>query len=224
MLIRHRLHLGIAMASTFIGLQWSSLVGAAEWRAMRVRVNGITIDLRTTESDLPREEIVRRVMAAWMAQGAVQPARLVSSERTIIGRQRGVIHETVSIRTNAASGRVQIEYAAQDLTRARVTAARPPFVVPMGLRILQVTEFLDDPRTERQFVLQMRRAPSVAAASLREALRRSAWSVGTRELRARGGAGGFVLSGERAGERLEATVRAEEDGARIVLLVGGRAQ
>lgn len=229
MLSARTLRLSVAMFSTFIGVPWPASLAAAEWRPMRMRVNGIELDVQTTESSLSREEIAQQLLATWSVQGALRPTHLVLTDRTVIGRQRGAIHESVSLRPIGRSGRTQIEYAAQDLTATRNAVARPPFTPPAGLRTLQVLEYIDDPRGARQFAMQMRRSPQVTMAAVRGALRRSAWSVQTRAIGVAPANSvptdrGFVLFAERAGERAELTVRAEHDGTRVLMVVRGRAQ
>lgn len=222
MLTPRRATFGIVVASALVVLPLPPLV-AAEWTAMRVRVNGIDMAVRTTEVDASPDAVIRQLLTLWSSQGSTPPSLVELPGRTVIGRQRGVIHETISLRPLGDGQRISVEYAAQDISA--MPRGRPPlpFIAPTGTQILQVVEFPDDPRAARQFVLHLRRTPAVAVQSLGAALRTSGWSVVRRTIADRAGEQAAMLFAERASEQVEVIARAEGDGVRVVLRVGGRA-
>ncbi len=222
MLMMRRSTFGVVVASALVVLPLPPLV-AADWVAMRVRVNGIDFAVRTTELAASRDAVASQVLTLWTAQGTIRPTLVELPDRIVIGRQRGVIHETISLRSLVSSQRIFIEYAAQDISAARRPRISLPFVAPSGAQILQTVEFLDDPRGAREFVLHLRRTPTVAVLSLGDALRASGWSIARRTIADRAGERAAMLFAERAGEQAELIARTEGDGVRVVLRVGGRA-
>ena len=226
MLTPRRSTLGVVVVSALVVSPLPPLV-AAEWVAMQLRVNGIDIAVRRAEldasPDTSRDAVARQVLTLWTSQGAMRPTLVELPDRIVIGRQRGVIHETVAVRSVANSQRIAIEYAAQDISATRRARTALPFVAPPGTQILQTVEFLDDPRGAREYVLHLRRTPGIAVHSLGAAMRASGWSIARRTISDRSGERAAMLFAERSSEQAELIARAEDDGVRIVLRVGGRA-
>ena len=134
MLTGRRSTFGALMTAALVVLPLPPLV-AADWVAMRVRVNGIELAVRRAELEASRDAVARDVIALWTSQGSMQPTLVELPDRLVIGRQRGVIHETVSLRSLASSQRISIEYAAQDISATRRPRASLPFVAPTGTQI-----------------------------------------------------------------------------------------
>jgi hypothetical protein len=189
-------------------------------------LNGIELAVRRAELEASRDAVARDVIALWHVTGfdATDVGRV--TDRLVIGRQRGVIHETVSLWSLPSSQRISIEYAAQDISATRRPRASLPFVAPTGTQILQTVEFLDDRRGAREFV-----DASAPHADDRRAVDRCSatrlWLVdlARRTIADRDGERAAMLFAERAAsEQAELMrARAEGDGVRVVLRVGGRA-
>jgi hypothetical protein len=200
---------------------WASATGAAAggWQFTSVRVNGVPLELRRGELAATPSEISTAVLARWSARGTAVPQVAAIHGRIVIGRQRGRLHETVSLGL-AGPGRTSVLVAVSDLGARLPPPARLPAGLPAGQRVLQVIETVGGRVTERAFTLESGRDPSVALAQWRRALAASGWSP---RVAATGAGGGLVLWADRGRERLDAVFVAAPEGARIVIQVTGDA-
>ena len=199
---------------------------ALEWQVTRVRVNGVPLELRSRELAIPHPTLVAAVAARWQGKGRSGPNAAVAhvavaATHTVLGRQRGPLHETVTLRASGP-GRTRVLVAVTDLGAVPRTPARLPAGVPAGQRLLQVVEHGDGRSAPRTFTLESPKEPQVALSQWRRSLTAAGWSLRSAEPTGVGPRA-WLLWADRGHERIDATFAAGPDGARIVLQVSGDA-
>ena len=193
---------------------------AQRWVVDRVRVNGVPLETRATSVAMDRVLLTERLSTLWSAEAhrldtkdssSTPPASMTlrrDAERTVIGRQRGRLHEVISLR-DAPSGGTSIVVSVSDLSRPAAKLPRLPFRTPYGLRAVTVIE-QDAPGGATVVVLDAADTPAIASSRLREVLQVGGWIVRTDP-------SGQALWAGRRGERLDAvTVRSGQRTAVVV--------
>lgn len=207
------------LAMSVVGLAPPLARATDPWTIARVRVNGVPLELRDREIPAARADLAAALLVRWQASGAAAPLAMQREGQTLIGRQRGSLHETITL-SDAGRGRTHVLVAVRDLAVPVSTAPRLPLALPVGQRVLQVIEQGSGAGQTRTYILGSTRDASVALSQLQRALGTAGWS--SRVARPGGGAGtASALWAERGLERLDAVISAESDGARIVLQVSG---
>lgn len=211
----------LLMALTVVGWTPAATSFAGEWQVARVRVNGVPLELRRRDFMVPPSALVGAVLSRWDASGVSAPLSSIVGGRTVIGRQRGRLHETVSL-TPVGPGRTSVLVSVSDLGARPATTARLPAGLPVGQRVLQLIETGRGHGSERTFTLASDRDPGVALVQWRRALAAAGWSPRVAATGSAAG-GGWALWADRGRERLEAASVKAPEGARIVLVVTGDA-
>ena len=202
------------------GLESDRATPRPRWVADRVRVNGVPLETRATAVAADRAVLTERLSTLWgktahrldiTGSSTPSPASLTlqqDAERTVIGRQRGRLHEVISLR-DAPSGGTSIVVSVSDLSRPAAKLPRLPFRPPYGLRAVTVIE-QDAPGGATVVVLDAADTPAIASSRLREVLQVGGWIVRTDP-------SGQALWAGRRGERLDAvTVRSGQRTAVVV--------
>jgi hypothetical protein len=187
-----------------------------------VRVNGIPLETRATAVAVDRAFLAERLSTLWgktahrldiTGSSTLSPASLTlqqDAERTVIGRQRGRLHEVISLR-DAPSGGTSIVVSVSDLSRPAARVPRLPFRPPHGLRAVTVIE-QGAPGGAMTIVLDTSDAHEITASQLRKALEAAGWVVRT-DPSAR------ALWADRRGERLDAVTMRSGDRTRVIVQV-----
>lgn len=226
MLRPEREHALLFMALSVVGWMPVPASAAGSWQVARVRVNGVPLELRSGEFAVPRAALETAIAVRWQGAGGGPPEAAISRStmsdgQVVLGRQRGRLHETVTLRP-IGPARTRVLVAANDLGAAPVTPARPPVRLPAGQRLLQVVEHGDGRAAPRTFTFASEDGPQVALLQWRRALTAAGWS-----LRSAGAAGAgprtWSLWADRGRQRIDAAFSHGIDGARIVLQVSGDA-
>jgi hypothetical protein len=190
--------------------------------ADRVRVNGVPLETRATAVAADRAVLTERLSTLWgktahrldiTGSSTPSPASLTlqeDAERTVIGRQRGRLHEVISLR-DAPSGGTSIVVSVSDLSRPAAKLPRLPFRPPYGLRAVTVIE-QDAPGGATTIVLDTQDAHEITASRLRKALQAAGWVVRT-DPSAR------ALWADRRGERLDAVTMRSGHRTRVIVQV-----
>lgn len=216
----------LVLALTAIGCMPAPPSFAVEWQVARVRVNGVPLELRSGEFAVAQSALVTAVATRWQgaADGSTHPVMSrseVASGHTVFGRQRGRLHETVTLRATSPRS-TQVLVAVNDLGVAARTPARLPVRLPAGQRLLQVVEHGDGRAAPRTFTLESTKEPQVALSQWRRALTAAGWSLRSADP-AGAGPRAWLLWADRGHERIDAAFSPGLDGARIVLQVSGDA-
>jgi len=216
----------LVLALTAIGCMPAPPSFAVEWQVARVRVNGVRLELRSGEFAVAQTALVTAVAMRWQvaAGGPTHPVMSrseVSAGHTVFGRQRGRLHETVTLRATGP-GSTQVLVAVNDLGAAMHRPARLPIRLPTGQRLLQVVEHGDGRAAARTFTLESTKEPQVALSQWRRALTAAGWSLRSVDP-ASAGSRAWLLWADRGHERIDAAFSPGVDGARIVLQVSGDA-
>jgi hypothetical protein len=210
--------IGVAHA----GLQPDQTTPGPQWVVDRVRVNGIPLETRATAVAVDRAFLAERLSTLWgktahrldiTGSSTLSPASLTlqqDAERTVIGRQRGRLHEVISLR-DAPSGGTSIVVSVSDLSRPAARVPRLPFRPPHGLRAVTVIE-QGAPGGAMTIVLDTSDAHEITASQLRKALEAAGWVVRT-DPSAR------ALWADRRGERLDAVTMRSGDRTRVIVQV-----
>jgi hypothetical protein len=210
--------IGVAHA----GLQPDQTTPGPRWVVDRVRVNGIPLETRATAVAVDRAFLAERLSTLWgktahrldiTGSSTLSPASLTlqqDAERTVIGRQRGRLHEVISLR-DAPSGGTSIVVSVSDLSRPAARVPRLPFRPPHGLRAVTVIE-QGAPGGAMTIVLDTSDAHEITASQLRKALEAAGWVVRT-DPSAR------ALWADRRGERLDAVTMRSGDRTRVIVQV-----
>lgn len=214
------------VALTAIGWMPAPPSFAVEWQVARVRVNGVPLELRSRGFAVAQPALVTAVATRWQvaADGTRHPAMSrsdLSAGHTVFGRQRGRLHETVTLRATGP-GSTQVLVAVNDLGAAVRRPARLPVRLPAGQRILQVVEHGFGRAAPRTFTLESDKDPQVALSQWRGALTAAGWSLRSADP-AGAGSRAWLLWADRGHERIDAAFSPGLDGARIVLQVSGDA-
>jgi hypothetical protein len=188
----------------------------------RVRVNGVLLETRATAVAADRAVLTERLSTLWgktahrldiTGSSTPSPASLTlqeDAERTVIGRQRGRLHEVISLR-DAPSGGTSIVVSVSDLSRPAAKLPRLPFRLPYGLRAVTVIE-QGAPGGATTIVLDTPDAHQITASRLRKALEAAGWVVRT-DPSAR------ALWADRRGERLDAVTMRSGHRTRVIVQV-----
>lgn len=216
----------LVVALTAIGWMPAPPSSAAEWQVARVRVNGVPLELRSGEFAVAQPALVAAVATRWQlgADGSMHPVTSrsdLSAGHTLFGRQRGRLHETVTLRATGPRT-TQVLVAVNDLGAANRRPARLPVRLPAGQRILQVVEHGVGRAAPRTFTLESDKDPLVALSQWRWALTAAGWSLRSADP-AGAGTRAWLLWADRGNERIDAAFSPDLDGARIVLQVSGDA-
>ena len=216
----------LLIAVSLVGWMPVPSSAALEWQVTRVRVNGVPLELRSRELAIPHPTLVAAVAARWQGKGRSGPNAAVAhvavaATHTVLGRQRGPLHETVTLRATGP-GRTQVLVAVTDLGAVPRTPMRLPAGLPVGQRLLQVVEHGDGRSAPRTFTLESPKDPQVALSQWRRSLTAAGWSLRSAEPTGVGPRA-WLLWADRGHERIDATFAAGPDGARIVLQVSGDA-
>lgn len=187
------------------------------WHVERVRVNGVPLALRSGELRGSPSTLAPALLAHWQAPGVGTPQVSVLGSRTVIGRQRGRLHETVTLR-QAGPGRTDVLIAVADLGAPARQLPRPPIALPVGQSSLLIVEQGDGRDAVRTFSFVSDRSPTAALSQWRRSLVAAGWrpyttpSMGV-------GPEAQVLWADRGRERIDAVFSAGAPGARIVVKV-----
>ena len=218
----------LVVALTAVGWMPAAPSFAVEWQVARVRVNGVPLELRSGEFAVAQPALVTAVATRWQvpvpADGSTHPAMSrsdLSAGHTVLGRQRGRLHETVTLRATGP-GSTQVLVAVNDLGATIRRPAQLPVRLPAGQRILQVVEHGFGRAAPRTFTLESDKDPQVALSQWRWALTAAGWSLRSADP-AGAGSRAWLLWADRGHERIDAAFSAGLDGARIVLQVSGDA-
>lgn len=214
------------VAMSIVGIAPAVPCVAADWQVVSVRVNGVPLEMRIAELPVAPGRLATALTTKWRTTGdALSPVEVtrntIGGGRIVIGRQRGRLHETVTL-SEIARGRTRVLVAVNDLGARTVANLRLPAALPAGQRVLQVIEHGAGPHSTRTLILASDKLPEVALTQWRRALTSAGWSARTVPPAA-GGVRGWLLAADRGRERIDAVFSVGDDGARIVLEVSGDA-
>jgi hypothetical protein len=207
--LRSRLVLAIVAASVV-------LPSVAADGGAQVRVNGVRFELRTRVLAGEPEALARRLDGRW---GALQATPSRSPARSILGRQRGPFHETLTLSPGPRRGTARLLVAVHDLRDPPRPSPAPPVPLPVASRVLNVVQFGEGEGAHVAFTIEAPLVPGTALQRLRVAAESRGWR--RMPAPAVGNAGGAALWARRGARELTAVALPYGAGSRIVLLVAG---
>lgn len=192
-------------------------IAAGAWQVDDVRVDGVPLSIRSGEFEVTRPKLIEGLLARWAAPGAAAPIVTAGEGRTIVGRQRGALHEAVTL-TDVGKARTRVIVTVRDLRIPASVPGRPPAGLPGGMRTLRVVEGLDGRSAARTFSIDHGKPPPQALERWRRSMALAGWQVRVMTPVGRDPHRGLLWA-TRGGERLEAVFGPGPQGARIVMRV-----
>jgi len=189
---------------------------------MQFRVNGLSLDVRSALVAMPRESLVQAILAGWRDAGHQGLSFSPSEDRTVLGRQIGALHETLTLLSTDDPLRTAIVLATQDVRQVLGTAPPPPFGLPAGLRIIDTIEEINGNEPTVTYRMDSDLPTRESIERLRASLVSAAWTVDSRTLSGRGPS---MMEASRGSQKLVATALVASRGqpSRVVVQVTGRA-
>jgi hypothetical protein len=210
----------VAAVTGALAPPWSASAERAHPTATMVRINGVRFDIVSLSVAGRRDAMAQELARAWRAEGPATPHVLQFGETLVVGRQRGSLHETVSITPTAVPRRLEVRVAVQNLSVLPGPVATLPFRMPSGLRVRNVVEHASGAVT---FTLDDARAVGALGSILLHAATRDGWRMSGRAVRGDGRVGlpggGLAWWGVRGRQRLDGVALPQGAGTRVLLLV-----
>jgi hypothetical protein len=155
----------------------ADLLDAATATPARVRVNGVTLSLRSLRVEGPAGPLADALAAEWgrpsRLPGSVAP--LHDEARWVFGRQRGPFHETLTLRPAGGAHEASVLIAVQDLRLRPGRLPAPPLELPASFRLVNAVEWPDDPDAAATFTIESALPPSLATTQIRRIAERAGW-------------------------------------------------
>lgn len=187
---------------------------------LTVRVNGLTMQLRTALVDSPVESLADAILAAWRDAGSAGLRFDPDGGRTVLGRQRGPIHETVTLIPAADPRSTSVLHAANDSRQTPASVPTPPFALPRGLKIVQTVEQLSNGKPLLIFQIESELRSMETVERLRAAILGARWMLTSR---VDGIERSAVLTATRAKQELLAVVSDRRGSTHVTLEITGHA-
>jgi hypothetical protein len=149
---------------------------AGEPTEFRFRVNGVPMHARAVRVSLPQQVLAEALRREWGNAAAGPSLHVQTSQRTILGRQVGFLHETVTLKAINAQ-QTEVHMAVRDLRQPVAPQPRLPFGLPRSFALLSVVEQGAASVGAQTFSLAATGAVSSALKAVESALRAAGWSV-----------------------------------------------
>lgn len=187
---------------------------------LTVRVNGLTMQVRTALVDTPAESLAEAILKAWRDAGNAGLRFEPDEERTVLGRQRGPVHETVTLLPTDDPRSTTVVHAANDSRQTPSTSPTPPFQLPRGLKVLQTVEELQGAMPSTTFIIESELQPAETIERLRIALLEARWILTSR---VNGIERSVMLTAARAKQELIVVASSRKGSTRVTLEITGHA-
>lgn len=167
---------------------------------MQFRVNGLALGVRSALVALPRQSLVEAILAGWRDAGHEGLSFSPSKDRTVLGRQIGPLHETLTLLSTDDPLRTAIVLATQDVRQVLDTAPPPPFALPAGMRIVDTIEEINEREPRVHYRIESSLTTRESIERLNSSLVAAAWTVSSRTLATKASS----LDASRGSQRIEA--------------------
>lgn len=228
MLIRNRFLLWIATLSmeAVLAVPHSAhannqtLMAFSASEPMRVRVNGLALAVRSAVVPLSRESIAEAVLAGWRDSGHEGMEFTPSDERTVLGRQIGALHETLTLLTTDDPLRTAVVLATQD-GRQQLGASPPlPFALPRDMRLVRTIEEIRGMESGVTYTIDSTVPTRESIERVHAALTSAGWTTESRTLDDQGAS---MVSASRGTQKIMVTAFRGRQYFTVVVEVTGRA-
>lgn len=186
----------------------------------RVRINGLSLDVRSTLIPMAAEPLAEAIIAAWRDAGIIGLRFDPGAGRTVLGRQSGPVHETVTLLRTSNPNKTAVVHATQDVRQGTTALPSPPFALPRGLQVIETIEQMDRGQPSNTFRIDSSLPKLEALERLRLALVASGWSVTARII---SNERSCMLAAERGRQKLMILSVDDQSRVRFVVEVTGRA-
>jgi len=185
-----------------------------------VRVNGVALEVRSAVVGMPTENLADAILDAWRDAGHAGLRFSPSPDRTVLGRQKGSVHETLTLLPNDDPKSTTVIHAANDSRQTTSTIPAPPFKLPRGFRVIQTIEQMSRSIPIFTFRLESDVRPTETIERLRTALIEAQWLLTTRMSGIEESA---LLTARRGKQELIATANARSGSTAVIVEITGRA-
>lgn len=148
----------------------------SEATTLNFRVNGVPLHAKAIRVSVPLQSLAAALLREWGEAASGRSLHVETSGRTILGRQVGFLHETVTLKAIDAS-HTEVHMAVRDLRQPVAPPPRLPFALPSSFALLSVVEQGAGAADAQTFSLAARDPAASAARSVEAALRAAGWSV-----------------------------------------------
>jgi len=166
---------------------------------MLMRVNGLTLDVRSAVVPVERESLATAVLEAWRAAGTEGKRFDAEGDRLVLGRQTGPLHETLSLLRTPDPLATAVIRALQDSRQMLASGPPPPLPLPEDMRVVGTVESLTGQTPYIIHRLESRLRPRDAAEQLRAIAVNQQWEVEARRFNEDGSA---MVRANRKGESM----------------------
>jgi len=151
---------------------------ASGWQSTSTTVNGVPLEIRSSIVPAKPEIIEQSIRASWEASGSETRRFELPGGRTVLGRIKGIKHETVMLREGPQAGTTEMHVTVSDLGKPLRAPAAPPFKMPVGMQVNQSMEF-SDPQQSRVVTFQLSSPARVAfvANAVLKAMQDARWTL-----------------------------------------------
>jgi len=191
---------------------------AAEAATLKLRVNGVPLHAKAIRVSLPQQALAEALLREWDTTAAGPALHIQTSARTILGRQVGFLHETITLKAIDA-GQTEVHMAVRDLRQPVSPQPRLPFAMPRSFALLSVVEQGAEPTVAQTFSLAARETASGAGKAIDVALRTAGWQVSP-SFRAQSD---VVLWASRHHRQLQVVIVPRSQGSTVIVQVSTHA-
>ena len=204
--------LGIALCAAFIVAAHVAHAAAEApvHGAEIVIVNGIRIAVRRTQIVVPLNQAIAELQPSWGA-----PRAGLRGDRVVFGRQRGALHETLTLRPAAIAGQLLVLHAVQDLGQKARVLPEPPVHLRAGLRVVNAVQHGDSRTAPTTFTLRSALSTAAVLQALRAEAEKSGWQTVTAPAMRAGSGASWA---ERSGWLLTVVAQPLAAGGALVVL------
>ena len=192
----------------------------ATQKPLTVRVNGLAMEVRSALVDSPPESLADAILEAWRDAGHAGLRFQTDPERTVLGRQRGPVHETVTLLPAEDPRTTTVVHASNDSRQTPSSVPAPPFTLPRGLKVMRTIEQVSRSRPEITFKISSELQPRETVERLRAALLDARWILTSRVT---GIESSSILSAVRAKQEMTIIVADRDGETRVTLEITGHA-
>ena len=175
-----------------------------------VIVNGIRIEVRTTQIVVPLIQAIAVLQPSWGA-----PRARLRGDRVVFGRQRGALHETLTLRPASIPGHLLVLHASQDLRQKARVLPEPPVNLRAGLRVVNAVQHGDSRTAPTTFTLRSALSTAAVLQALRAEAENSGWQTVTAPTMRAGNGASWA---ERSGWLLTVVAQPIAAGGALVVL------
>lgn len=177
----------------------------------RMVVNGTPMSVRAFNTDLPPEQVLQSVQAAWeRSKDRTSVTRTSMPPWTILNQRIGAQHRSFQIRPSSQGG---FEGFVALTSPAHAREPKPAVRLPPGVTPLQIIDSVDNGRSSQQIIAVSTRSIDATSMALEAALKAAGWQRHVMKKDART----VVFAANRNGQEFDALLTAAKNGSMVYM-------